>query len=106
MPLNYVLDYNGIPLKSRVYGYNFWHLNIFFFKLDYFYEFFSEYIFFIRRFFIKSSGYTHTIKYEYTQKNTIIMGLPKCNSIKLKLRIDKDRLLVNKLIEMLDVDRS
>ena len=44
-------------------------------------------------------------QHENFQKNIVISGLPKRSSTEVKERIEPDRVVVNKLIEMLDVDR-
>ena len=39
-------------------------------------------------------------------KNIVISGLPECTSSEVKERIESDLAAVNKLVEMLDVDKS
>ena len=45
-------------------------------------------------------------QHENIQKNIVISGLPECTSSEVKERIESDRAAVNKLVEMLDVDKS
>ena len=45
-------------------------------------------------------------QHENIQKNIVINGLPESSSTEIKERIESDRVVVNKLVEMLDVDKS
>ena len=45
-------------------------------------------------------------QHENIQKNIVLSGLPECTSSEVKERIESDLAAVNKLVEMLDVDKS
>ena len=45
-------------------------------------------------------------QHDNIQNNIVISGLPERNSSEVKERIESDRAVVNKLVDMLDVDMS